>query len=164
MSKRSERNKRRQQELQKQVIERAVGLQPNSPLPPQLITAFAQISTSFSGPIPPPEMLKHYEEIVPGSAKTLIDVFNDQAHHRMDLEKRSLVSDRRRSWGGLISAVLVSLVCIGTGGWLVHEGHDEAGAAIVALDIVGLAGTFIYGTQSQRKERTEKARIMTGHK
>jgi uncharacterized membrane protein len=128
------------------------------------MTAFAAINTSFSGPIPPPEMLKSYDEVVPGSAKTLIDVFNDQAHHRMDLEKRSLVSDRRRSWGGLLSALVISLVCIGVGGWLVHEGHDAAGTAIIAIDLVGLAGTFIYGTQSQRRERTEKAKLMSGKK
>jgi hypothetical protein len=40
--------------------------------------------------------------------------------------------------------------------------HDVAGASIVGLGLTGLVGTFIYGTQSQRKERIEKTRIMTG--
>ena len=44
---------------------------------------------------------------------------------------------------------------------LILKGHDYAGASIVTVTIVGLAGTFIYGTRSQRKERDKKVELMS---
>jgi len=44
-------------------------------------------------------------------------------------------------------------------------GHPVAGAiaggTVVGIDIAGLAGVFIYGTQSRKRERIEKAQMMT---
>lgn len=40
----------------------------------------------FSGPLPPPEMLARYEEIVPGVAERIVVVVEEQHRHRMDVE------------------------------------------------------------------------------
>lgn len=141
-----------------------MGLQPDSPLPPQLIAAYGQITKSFSGPLPPPEILKEYNEIVPGSAQTFVDVFTEQARHRMNLEQTHLRSDRRRSWGGLIAGFIIAMTALCGGILLVYLDHDAAGATIGTTGLGGLVGTFIYGAKSQRTERIEKARLMAGRK
>src|ERR1700733_12152413 len=70
-----------------------------SGMPPQLLAAFAE-QRSYSGPIPPPEMLKEYDAIVPGSAGRILDTFHNQSHHRIELENKVINSDISRSnWG-----------------------------------------------------------------
>lgn len=160
MSKRSDRRQRNVRRIETQLVERAMGMKPDAPLPPQVLAAYGQITKSFSGPLPPPEILREYDELVPGSAKTFIDTFSDQAHHRMDLEKTHLRSDRRRSWGGLIAGFVVAMTALCGGIWLVYMGHDTAGATIGTVGLGGLVGTFVYGTKSQRTERIEKAKLM----
>src|SRR5688572_14191133 len=62
-------------------------------LPPQLKEAFPQLKeallvqirreySKFSGPLPPPELLKEYNEVVPGCAEIIIDQFVEQSKHR----------------------------------------------------------------------------------
>jgi uncharacterized membrane protein len=40
---------------------------------------------SFSGPLPPPEVLKRFDEIVPGAAERIIKMAEAQSEQRKDL-------------------------------------------------------------------------------
>lgn len=71
-------------------------------------------------------------------------------------------SDRHRSWGGIIVGGILSAMCVVGGIWLVYLGHDGAGATIATAAVAALAGVFVYGTSSKRKERAEKTRVMRG--
>jgi len=82
----------------------------------------------------------------------------------MAIETRVVESDILKSWLGIASAFVLTLTAIISGSVLVWHGHDWAGGAIATSGLAGLAGTFIYGTSSQRRERTEKAKIMSGRK
>jgi hypothetical protein len=82
----------------------------------------------------------------------------------MALERQVIRSDIVRSWAGLISAFIITMTAIVSGGALIYGGHDWAGLGVVTLGLSGLAGTFIYGTSSQRRERADKARMMSGRK
>lgn len=44
------------------------------------------ISRSYSGALPPPEMLKQFEEVLPGLAERLVSRMEKQSDHRMKLE------------------------------------------------------------------------------
>ena len=50
-----------------------------------------EVSQSFSGPLPPPEILRKFDEVVPGAAERIIKMAEDQSIHRKELEKNSLV-------------------------------------------------------------------------
>jgi hypothetical protein len=82
----------------------------------------------------------------------------------MDLENYVIRSDVRRSWAGLASAFLISAAVIFVGWDAIHLGNAGAGATIITAGLSGLVGTFIYGTSSVRRERIDKARIMSGRK
>ena len=58
----------------------------------QLVQELTQISTSYSGPIPWPAVLKGYEGIVPGSADRIMGRAESQTRHRHQLE-----ADRARA-------------------------------------------------------------------
>ena len=50
--------------------------------------------SSFSGPIPPPNIIKGYEEILPGSADRIIAMAENQSKHRQKWKKLSSVRNR----------------------------------------------------------------------
>jgi len=87
-----------------------------------------------------------------------------EGQHRRALERQKITSEIRRSWGGLIIGGLLSFISVVGGIWLVSLGHDWAGGTIATMSVVGLAGVFVYGSQSLRAERIEKAKIMSGQR
>ena len=54
--------------------------QQNQPAPTR--TTAVAVSQSFSGPLPPPEVLEHYERIAPGTAERLLAMAESQSAHR----------------------------------------------------------------------------------
>ena len=45
------------------------------------------IRSEFSGPIPPPNIIKGYEEVLPGSADRILAMAEKQSNHRQEMEK-----------------------------------------------------------------------------
>jgi len=43
-----------------------------------------------AGPIPPPEILQHYEQIIPGAAERILVMAEEDAKHEHALEKSAL--------------------------------------------------------------------------
>ncbi len=125
----------------------------------RIMTRVAQTQvTAFSGPLPPPELLAHFNEVVPGSAAKIIDMAHRQSEHRMDLEKTVIEGENRRANAGLICATALAVFIIATGAVLILKGHDWAGATLVGIDLVGVLTAFLTGTASRRREREDKAK------
>ena len=122
----------------------------------KLLQKIETIEKYFQGPLPPPEILAEYDKLMPGCAKEIIGLFTKQANHRMDLEKTVVKGDSKRAYLGIGCAFIISLVVIWLSYTLIIKGHGIAGAILGGLDLATLAGVFIYGTTSRRKERAEK--------
>ena len=120
------------------------------------------VSQSYSGPVPPPHILREYDQIVPGAAARILAQAEAQTQHRIKLEDKVTSSDICRSYWGLGIGAIVSLVPVFGGCILVAYGHDWAGAAIAGTSLASLAAVFVYGTTVRRNERRERTQIMTG--
>jgi uncharacterized membrane protein len=111
---------------------------------------------SFSGPLPPPELLARYNDVVPNGAERIIKMAENQQTHRQDLERTvvhgNVASEKRGQWMGLTIATLV-LAC---GVFLVATGHPISGSTISIADVASLAGVFVYGKRAQRQELDRK--------
>lgn len=83
-----------------------------------------------------------------------------QAAHRQSLEKFALATDASRSKYGLILGFIVALVFLAGCVALVWHGDPIPGSILGVLDITGLVGIFVYGTESRKRERIEKANIL----
>ena len=83
-----------------------------------------------------------------------------QLNHRIELEKKVVGGDSTRSYLGLAAAFILSLIAICGSIYIIVQGHVWAGVAIFSIDIVALAGVFVYGTQVRRAERERKAERM----
>ena len=50
------------------------------------VNVISQISQSFSGPLPPPQVLASYDQILPGCAERIIKMAEEQGLHRRAIE------------------------------------------------------------------------------
>lgn len=111
----------------------------------------------YSGPIPPPELLRGYEEILPGTADRIIAMAEKQADHRRNLEKSVVESGARDSRLGIICGTIVCVVVCITGLLLSLITDAAALGALLSLSgMASLVGVFIHGTKSNSNERIKK--------
>lgn len=114
----------------------------------------AVTASQFSGPIPPPEILRMYDEVVPGTAATIISWAQTEAGHVRDMERLAVEGElkerARGQWMGLtigVVALVAAVVCVVLGSaWV--------GATIGGATVVSLVGAFVYGQYVQRQDRT----------
>ena len=99
---------------------------------------------SYQAPVPPPPMLQGYEDVVPGSAKQIMDDAHGQTVHRQGLENRQLdaaiANSRRGQWFGLTIAVLV--IAVGT--LLILLDKSVQGLALILTWPSGVGQCFYY--------------------
>lgn len=116
-----------------------------------------QEATTFSGPIPPPEILKGYEEAFPGAANRIIKMAEEQSKHRQYIEKKEVDTESRDSLLGIISALTIGVFIILCGTIIVVKVPNTSGAvAGTILNLVGIAtiiGTFLKGTGNSWKSK-----------
>src|SRR5665647_108026 len=69
---------------------------------------------SWSGPLPPPEALEHFNRVVPGCAEKIVDAFVQQSAHRRSLESMVVSgSEARANRGQWLIYSLLLLVVVG---------------------------------------------------
>ena len=108
--------------------------------------------SSFSGPIPPPNIIKGYEEILPGSADRIIAMAENQSKHRQKMEEIKFRSESRDGLLGIIFAFVLGISCIIVAAIIVILVPKSAGAIFGSLlgitGIGSIIATFITSTHS----------------
>lgn len=116
-----------------------------------LVAIFSQYS--YSGPIPPPEMLKQYDDIYPGLSKEIIDNSFSQTKHRHELEKTALPYEIKRMERGQIFGFIIAIIGIGAAVFLAYLGHDTVGGILGGSTVLGLVTVFVLGKRAKPKKR-----------
>lgn len=111
----------------------------------------------YAGPIPPPEALAHYERTLPGAADRILKMAESQQAHRQATETAVVNYEVRRGMAGLAAGVGVTLAAFALAGALAALGQTTFGFATAMVAIASLAGVFVVGHFSRRRER--KARL-----
>ena len=115
-----------------------------------------ETTIAWQGPLPPPRALQAYDEVIPGAADRILRMAENQAAHRIQMDRVAIQSEVRSSTWGLIAGFLLSAGVIGGGIYLIAAGHDWAGSVLIGFDLATLAGIFVYGTRSRIAERNRK--------
>lgn len=121
-----------------------------------LVASQSHTSITWQGPIPPPEILRQYDGINPGTAERIIRLVEGQAEHRQKLESQVIAADVRHAHLGLWLGCVVSVVALGAAVACAALGATVSAAIIGGGDIVALAGIFVYGSYSRRSEREKR--------
>lgn len=67
---------------------------PNQPTPQPKVTTTTTIA-HHSGPLPPPDDLHRYDQLLPGAAQRIIVMAETEQRHRISMEQATLISDQR---------------------------------------------------------------------
>ena len=121
-------------------------------------------SASYSGLLPPPEMLARYNDAVENGAERIVRLVENQSAHRIELENKALDADIGRGKLGLRAGIALMLMAFGLGGYLVYANDVMWGVIVVCVTVAFIGGAFIYGTASQRQERKERVEILAGRR
>lgn len=115
-----------------------------------------EVAMSFSGPLPPPEILQKYDEILPGAAERIIKMAEQQAEHRRSLEQQVIKSDIKNSKLGVLCGFFIGMGGIIGGVVVAIYGKQPLFGGILSFaSLAVLAGVFVHGTESRRKERMQ---------
>lgn len=123
---------------------------------PRVIEAAIQSSVLHSGPLPPPEMLAQYEKILPGLADRIMAEAERQTAHRQAAEMTVIRNDARQSMVGMAAGVVTVLAALAVAAVFVLQGQPWFGIVALLAPITTLAGVFVHGNNSRRKERTSR--------
>ncbi len=112
--------------------------------------------SAYSGPLPPPEILKKFDEVVPGSAERIIKMAEEQSVHRRGLEKAVIDSDISRSKWGQVLGFILAIFGLAVAALISIYGNAVTGGVIGFTTIASLVSVFMYGSRTRSKEREEK--------
>jgi uncharacterized membrane protein len=112
------------------------------------------------GPVPHPDVLRGYNELVPGAAERLIKLAEDEAAHRRHLEKQAMDSNIgaqqnqlrvgeyqskavfRSDTIGQAAGLLVSLACIAGAVYLGINNHEVTAGVLAAIPTAAVIRAF----------------------
>ena len=119
-----------------------------------------QMQASFvRGPLPPPAILKEYEEISPGLAGKIVSMAEVEGLHRRQMEEKALNANIesmhkqfQESRVGQIFALVVTLAFLIGGTYTAVNGHGAAGTIIGSVGLGTIVTSFIVGRKTQTGE------------
>lgn len=99
----------------------------------------------YSGPLPPPEMMRGYEDVQSGSADRILATMEREQNQRARYENL-----------GLILAFLVAIALIALSAYALTLGSVAASIGVIVAGIASTTGTFIYGNRARRRQLRER--------
>jgi hypothetical protein len=87
-------------------------------------------------------------------------LFEERARHRMAIEKLREERAHQRAMLGLGAGFATSLAVLGGAVYCATIGQPTVAMVLGGLDIVALAGVFIYGAQTRRAERRDQLTLL----
>ena len=78
----------------------------------------------FSGPLPPPDLLARYNEIIPNGAERIFAMAENQARHREKLETKVIEGNVSTQREGSWFAFILTLVALIGGMFLIYVGQE----------------------------------------
>lgn len=118
---------------------------------------FAQ-QVSFSGPLPPPAILREYKEIVKDGGERIVKMAEMHLDHRISLESRTLKEELRQNSRAQIFAFILGLCGILGAIFLAITNHDYVACTLIAATIGSLAVAFVAGKKFQAESQNQKHR------
>ncbi|WP_293813278.1 DUF2335 domain-containing protein [uncultured Bosea sp.] len=122
-----------------------------SNLPPkqkaEVISYAVEIAEQHSGPLPHPQTLGEYDQIMPGLAERIVAMAEGDLRHRQDMQRRGFAAEATERRIGQIGAMLITLTALLVSGWIATAGYPLTGGILGGATLIGVVSIFIGGRE-----------------
>ena len=98
----------------------------------------------YSGPLPHPDLLNRYREIIPDAPERILRMAERQSEHRIEMERRLIVNGIWNERAGLVFGFIVCLTALVCGVLIVQSGYEGFGFAAIIAAIASPIAVFMY--------------------
>lgn len=127
----------------------------------KIVKVAAQVfAREFSGPIPSPDIMADYENIMAGATDRILSMAENQSRHRQSMESIKVKAESRDSLLGVIFAFMLGAGCIVACVIMVIMVPNAAG--VICGSVLGVTGisaiisTFLRNTRKQLQEEKKE--------
>lgn len=97
----------------------------------------------FSGPLPHPDTLARYDQIVPGAANRIVTKFEAQTEHRMRIEKIVVWAGSIKEVAGVFLGFIIAVLTISGGIYTALKGQPFLGGSLSFAGLALIVGAFV---------------------
>ena len=108
------------------------------------------VTMMHSGPLPDPQSLNAYNQLIPNGADRIMKMAENQQNHRMNIERTAIGRQTFQSFMGQIFGFIIGLAGIGSGTFLAYNGFTTVGTVIAGGTVVSLVSVFVIGRKSRK--------------
>lgn len=116
----------------------------------EILQSFVSITTMHAGPIPDPQTLESYNQIIPNGADRIMKMAENQADHRMSIERTVIKRQSFQSMLGQIFGLIIGLAGLACGTFLAYSNFPKTGAVIAGGTVISLVSVFVMGRKSAK--------------
>jgi uncharacterized membrane protein len=113
-----------------------------------------------TGPLPAPEELAAYNQVIPEGADRIMKMAEQQSAHRISLESTVVNSQQKQSFCGQIFGLIIGLAGLGFATFAAVHGQPWFGSIIGGTTLVSLVSVFVYARRGQHAELNKKREQM----
>jgi hypothetical protein len=114
-----------------------------------------RISSTYQGPMPPPPMMREFDNVVPGLAREIADAAHEERRHRHRWENKALWNDIFLQSGGLFLGWALAGGCALAAALLAWNGNNWGAAIMLSAPLVAMVRTIIHSDHHDGDERAE---------
>jgi len=109
------------------------------------------VHETFRGPLPPPVLLKEYNEVIRDGAERVFEMAEKQVLHRLQLENHALKEELKQNRNGQLFGFILSLTGLGLATLLAMSGREMIAGIFGTTTVIGLVTVFVIGKRIQQK-------------
>ena len=129
---------------------------PNNPQLSEYLAISTRTQTNWSGPIPPPEVLEKYNQILPGMAQRILAMAEKQSDHRQKVEVAVIKSDIVKSYLGMIFATIIVLFGMAVAALIAVLGNSANSKILAAFIVAFDFGAVVLIAVNNKKSQTRQ--------
>ncbi len=118
-------------------------------------TVKLEVREDYKGDLPHPEILRGFEDLMPGATQRYFTLMEDESTHRREIEKLivkgELRIESRNSLVGVLCAFFLGVITIGGATACIYHGMQWGGSILGAGGLTALVTAFLRGTRRQTK-------------
>lgn len=116
------------------------------------------LQSLWYAPMPPPEILKAYNEVIPDAANRILRLLEVKSGHRQKVQEITVLGRLKERYKGQLFALIIALAFLFVSFVLVLEGHDVSGTIIGSVDLVALVSVFAYRRNVVKRQLSAKGK------